>query len=144
MEIIPDPIHVALLTLPFLVTVAGGHFILWKPLMAYLEGREDTIHTARTEAKELEAATADHLHTLEQRLASARQRATQLFAEARGRAQVKEAGILADARGRADARVSEAVASIHASRQAASQALTQSASELSRDIAAQVLGRDVA
>ena len=144
MEIIPDPIHVLLLTLPFLVAVAGGHLILWKPLMEYLEGREHTIHKAQAEAAELHHAAADQLTTLEQRLAAARQKVAEVYAEGRGRALAREAGIVAAARAKADEHVAAAIRDIEASRRVASEALTSSANDLSRDIAGRVLGRDVA
>jgi len=144
LEIIPDPIHVALLSVPFLVAVAGSHVILWRPMLAYLEGRDDTVEKAIKEAEELEQDTEQQLHTLEEKLASARARVVEIHSEARSRAMAKEAEILAAARAAAEERVSEAIASIAAERKAAATALESTAAELSRDIASQVLGRDVA
>jgi F-type H+-transporting ATPase subunit b len=144
LEIIPDPIHVGLLALPFLVAVAGAHFILWKPMLAYLEGREETVEKDVKEAAELEASAEQQLSTLEQRLAGARARVIDVHSEARGRAQAREAEILAAARTAAEQRVSEAVAAIATERKAAAAALESTATELSRDIASKVLGREVA
>jgi F-type H+-transporting ATPase subunit b len=144
LEIIPDPIHVLLLSLPFLVAVAGAHFILWKPMLAYLEGREDTVAKAVKETEELQSSAEQQLATLEEKLVSARARVVELHSAARGRAQAKEAEILSAARAAAEARVSEAVAGIATEQKAAASALESTATELSRDIAAQVLGRDVA
>ena len=144
LEIIPDPIHVVLLVLPFIVAVAGAHFILWKPLLAYLEGREDTVAKATKEAEELTASTETQLGQLEERLAAAHAVVISLKGAARARAQVKEAEILTAARSAAEARVTEAVSSIATEQQAAAAALETTANELSRDIAAKVLGRDVA
>jgi len=144
LEIIPDPIHVVLLALPFLVAVAGAHLILWKPMLAYLEGREETVAKAVKEADELQASTEQQLQSLEDQLAAARGRVIDVHTAARGRAQAQEAEILAAARAAAEVRVSEAVAGIAIERKAAASALESTATELSREIAAKVLGREVA
>lgn len=144
LEIIPDPIHVALLTLPFLVAFIGAQAILWKPLMAYLEGREETVTKAVKEAEELDVAAQVQLDTLEQKLKVARSKVVDIHTAARARAQAQEAEILAAARADAEAKVSEAVASIAAERKTAAAALETAAIELSRDIAGQILGREVA
>jgi F-type H+-transporting ATPase subunit b len=144
LEIIPDPMHVALLTLPFLVAFVGANFILWQPLMAYLEGREDTVAKAVKEAEELEASAAHQLGTLEEKLAHAHAKVVDLHAAARTRALAQEATILAAARAEAEAKVSGAIASIATEQKAAAAALESTATELSRDIAGQILGREVA
>lgn len=144
LEIIPDPVHVALLTIPFLVTVFGAWGILWGPLGAYLEERRTVIETANREADELTEASAEQLAALEAKLAGAREQVREIHMAARARAQEKEAAILKTAREDADEVVSEAVAGIQRDRDAASAQLESTAVELSRDIASQVLGRNVA
>jgi len=144
LEIIPDPIHVALLTLPFLVAVVGSWLILWRPLSAYLDERRTTVLTARKEAAELEEAAEEQLDTLEGKLAEARERVLAIHTEARARAADKEAAILQTAREDAEEVVADALTTINAEREAASKALEASAQELSHDIAGRVLGRSVA
>jgi F0F1-type ATP synthase membrane subunit b/b' len=144
LEIIPAPIHVALLTIPFLVTVFGAWGILFRPLATYLEERRAVVETAHREAEELSAAGEEQLAKLEEQLAAARERVRTIYADARGRAQVKEAAILATAREDAEEVVSEAVGKIRADKDAAAAALKSTATELSHDIASQVLGRSVA
>jgi len=144
LEIIPDPIHVVLLVIPFLVAVTGAHFILWKPLLAYLEEREDTVEKAVKETDELQTSTEHQLTDLEAKLTAARAKVVELKSDARARAQVKEAEILAAARSAAEKRIAEAVEVIDTERKAASTALETTANELSREIAAKVLGREVA
>ncbi|MEQ1566266.1 MAG: ATP synthase F0 subunit B [Myxococcota bacterium] len=144
MEIVPDPIHSALLTLPFLVAITAMYFILWKPLLAYLEERAEVSQRARHEAHELEGAAAEQLSKIEGRLASARAHVGLVRQEARNRALAKEAEIVAGARGRAEKRVEQALSELGADKRSASEALRSTANELSTQIAAQVLGRPVA
>lgn len=141
MEIIPDPIHVILLAVPFVVAMVAMHLILWKPLLAYLEERDEVSSRARHEASELDGAAAEQLSRIEQRLLQARNHVQNLRQQARLRALAKETEIVAEARGQADRRVTEALAQISQEKQSASVALRSTANELSDQIATQVLGR---
>jgi len=144
MDIIPDPAHVALLTLPFLTALVGLYLILWRPLLDWLDERDETTASARREAQELDEAAEEQLVRIEERLAAARKDVGTLRQEARARAQAHEAKIVGEARTAAEARIGEAIAQIQADRDAAAAALKSSASELSADIAGRVLGRSVA
>ena len=144
MEILPDPVHVALLVVPFLVTMMGLHVILWRPLLDWLDAREHTTEQARKEAADLTASADEQLTRLEERLAAARAGAVQIRSEARAAAQAKEAEILAGARTQAEDKVQQAVGEIATSTEAARSALKSTAEDLSGDIVAQVLGRSVA
>jgi F0F1-type ATP synthase membrane subunit b/b' len=143
MEILPDPVHAALLTVPFLVAVAALYFILWQPLLAYLDERDEVSARARHEAKELASAAAEQVGKIEARLAEARQKVVGLRQEARNRALSKENEIVASARTAADHRVAEALAEIGRDKSVAAGALRHTANELSDQIAARVLGRSV-
>lgn len=143
MEIIPDPIHVALLTAPFLVAVLSLHLILWRPLLDWLEEREGLTTEAYKQADELDQAAEEHLSRIEARLTEARREATSLRQAARARAMTKEAEILAAARSRADDQLSDAITKIEAEQQDARATLQQTAQELSSTIAARVLGREL-
>jgi F-type H+-transporting ATPase subunit b len=143
MEIIPDPIHAVLLAVPFIVAVVSLHLILWKPLVGYLEEREQTSTRARHEASELDGAAAEQMAKIEQRLLQARHHVGTLRQQARARALAKENEIVAEARAQADRRVTEALAQIVTEKRTASTALRTTARELSDQIAAQVLGRRI-
>jgi F0F1-type ATP synthase membrane subunit b/b' len=144
MEIYPDPIHVALLTLPFLVTMLGLHVILWQPLLGYLDERDATADRARHEAHELESASTELMTKIESRLAAARQHISTIRQQARSRALAREAEIVAETRTAADQRLDQALQQITADKKAAAQALRETSADLSKQIAAQVLGRPVA
>lgn len=144
MEIIPDPVHVALLALPFFTTVVGMYLILWRPLLDWVEERETVSQSAYAEAEELEQAARDHVARIEAQLEDAHKHAGVLRQEARDRALVKEAEIVAAARVRADEQIQAALVTIRTEQESARSALAATARELSTTIAARVLGRDVA
>lgn len=144
MEIIPSVVPAALLTIPFLVSMAALHFILFRPLFDYLDERAQITDRARTEAADLNAAADEKLASVEQQLVAARKEAADLRQAARARAHEAEAGILAEARREADARISAAVEQIGAEKTRASATLRGTAKVLSNDIAARVLGRSLA
>ncbi|MCA9494025.1 MAG: ATP synthase F0 subunit B [Myxococcales bacterium] len=143
MEILPDPIHATLLLLPFLVAAGTLHVVLWKPLLAYLDERAHTVTHARHEAEDLESAAVEQMTRIETRLAEARAEISTTRQAARQRALGEESKIVAEARGKAETRVSQAVDEIRRDRSTAAEALRASASELSGQIAAQVLGRSI-
>jgi F0F1-type ATP synthase membrane subunit b/b' len=144
MEIIPDPSHVVLLTLPFLFAAGGMWFILFQPLLAYLDERTEVSARARHEASELQGAAAEQLGKIEARLAQARLHVGALRQEARSRALAREAEIVAAARDKSEKRVDEALRELARDRSVASDALRNTATELSTQIAGQILGRPVA
>ena len=143
MQIIPELIPTAILTVPFAVTMLALWFILFKPLLDYLEGREAVTARALADAAHTHHETASRVSEIENRLTAARKASGELRQAARGRAQKEEAGILKKARAESDQRVDIAVAAIGESRTAASNLLSQQANQLARDIALQVLGREV-
>ena len=55
MNIIPNPTLLLLQLLPFAVTIAGLYLILFKPMFAYLEERDEASTGATDTAKDLES-----------------------------------------------------------------------------------------
>ncbi|MBA2321878.1 MAG: hypothetical protein H0V89_12080 [Deltaproteobacteria bacterium] len=143
MEIIPDPIAAAVLTIPFAITAAVLWLVLFKPLLAYLEAREAVTAQALAEAAELNHGAARRTSDIEHQLANAREAAANARRLGRERAQRREAAILAEARAASDARVGSAVATLHGEREAASATLRGQAGELAREMSRQILGREV-
>ena len=144
MEIIPDPIFAALQTLPFLVTVVALHFILFKPLLAYLEERQAASQNARKEASELKESTASRLEEMAARMAEARASAAAIRADRRADALAREAELVAAARKQAESQVAEALIGINAEREAAAQSIRAAGKLLSAEVAGTVLGRQLA
>lgn len=141
MEIIPSLVPATLLTIPFVVTVAALHVILFRPLFSYLEEREQVGHKARADAHEMNAAANEKLASIERQVTEARKESSNVRQAARASAHQAESRILADARAQADAKVDAAVREIERARQTASITLRGATRTLSADIATQVLGR---
>lgn len=143
MEVLPlyDTPIPYLLTLSFLITYAGLHFILLRPLGAYLAEREDAVTGARHEAEELGAQIEDRLAKIESRLHAARGEVADLRAAARGKAHEAEVAILSEARAAAEDKVEAAITAIASEQTTASATLRATASELSGDIVSNILGR---
>ncbi|MFT4623653.1 MAG: F-type H+-transporting ATPase subunit b [Myxococcota bacterium] len=144
MQIIPDLIPTALLTIPFLVTLVALHVIFFKPLFAYMEERDSVSSKARREAVDFAASAREKLGAVEARLLEARKRAGVVRGEARAKAREEEAVIIAAARSEAESVVATAVEGIVKDTQVASATLKSTASTLSAEIAQQVLGRSLA
>jgi F0F1-type ATP synthase membrane subunit b/b' len=141
MQIIPELVPTLLLTVPFLVTYIALHFILLRPLLDYLEGRDAAMHGTRTQAAELHAKTDSRLTELDAQLKGARLEITDFRAKARAKALANESAILAAARQKAEGKVNEAVEQITIEQAAASKTLKSISEGLSDDIVNQVLGR---
>lgn len=139
MHIIPDLGPSIALTLPFLVAFFGLWFILWKPLMQFLDDREKATDGARHEAEEFSAQADGRAAELEVRLQKAHAELVDLHASARARAQKKEAVILAEARTAAEAKIAEAQERITRERAAAKAELETTAKTLSNDIVESLL-----
>lgn len=141
MNIIPDLVLVFWLMWPFLALVAGLHFILFKPMIAYLDARAEATVGARKEAEALQARATTRLAEWEAALAQARQEVSEFRALRRSAAQSKHAGVVAEARAAAEVRIGQAIAVIRVEAEAARTELGATSRALSQEVATQVLGR---
>lgn len=141
MEIVPDPLLVALFLPPFLVAVGVMWFVLWRPLLAWMNEREDAAADARAEAARLDAAVEDNLDQLEERLGTVRSELADMRAAARAEATSKQEAIVSKAQAEAEAQVDAATSRIAEEAEVARRGLSDAAKNLSDDMAAQVLGR---
>lgn len=142
--IIPNPTMTALSAVPFLVTVVALYFILFKPLLAYIDARAEAGESGKREAAGLDAQVSTRTAELEARLATVRAEVTELRATRRAAAIHAAQAQVSAARHAADARVKDAVAQLDAERGAAKAALAVQARSLATQVAGQVLGRPVA
>lgn len=141
MNIIPDLVLTAVLMAPFLALVAGMHFILYKPMLAYLDARAGATVGARKEAEALQARAGDRLAEWEAALARAQAEVTEFRSQRRAQAQAQYQRIVAEAREAAEARLGAALAALRDETVAARSELDGQARALSRDVAVSVLGR---
>jgi len=128
---------------PFLLTIIAMHFVLFKPMMRYLDERDAQSSNARKEASELSNAIDERLDILQKKMQAARAEVGQARSQARARAGAAAQVIIDAARSEAETKVADAVAQIRTDQVAASSVLQQTSSELSMDIAGQILGRAI-
>ena len=143
MEIFPTPALAAIMVVPFLFAFLSLQFILFRPLMAYLEARDDVRERALQEARALENQVEERTNDLQHRLEAAHSEAVAVRTAERGKALEVETEIIAAARAKADLQIEAAVAEIHTAAAVAREGLSTTASTLSNEIAAQVLGREL-
>ncbi|MEC7947438.1 MAG: ATP synthase F0 subunit B [Myxococcota bacterium] len=144
MEIMPNPVMTALSAIPFLVTILGLYFIIFKPMLQYLDERLEAMEGGAEEAKGLEARIVELSTDYEQKLKAARGQIIELRSRMRAEAEAEVDARLAAARAEADAEVEAARASIQAEADAARAGLEDTARALAGNIAGQVLGKTAA
>ena len=144
MNIIPDLILVVTQVVPFLVLVAGLHFILYKPMLAYLDARAHATIGARKEAEVLQARAAARLAEWDAALARAQAEVTEYRSQRRAAANQGHQRVIAEARGAAEAHIHQAVAVLRSEADTARAELHASSLALSREVAVRVLGRPLA
>jgi len=141
MQIIPDPLVVALQLVPYLLTLAALHFIIFRPMLDYLEDRERARTSGREEADALQVRIEEKLADYEARMNRAHAEVVDLRATRRAAALTEADGRIKQARGHADAQVQLAVAAIDAERKDAAAGIQDTARDIAGDIAGRVLGR---
>ena len=144
MDIEPEAWMTALSALPFLVTIIALYFIIFKPMLDYLDERLAAMEGGVSEARELEARIAEQTAEYDEKLRAARAQASDLRARMRDETEAEVDAVLAKARAEADAEVEAARVSIQAEADAARAALEETAAALAGTIAGRVLGKPVA
>ncbi len=139
MEILPDPWILFLQAVPFTLTLWMLHTVLYKPMVAYLEDRDQDIYGSRRDAEALQAKAAEKLDEYEAALAVARKEATSARTVARRAALDGRETKIAAARAAADTKINEAVALVSGEKELAAKELERIASGLAQDIAQSVL-----
>lgn len=143
MEIVPDPLLVAMFLPGYLLAVLGSWFILWKPLFDWMQERESTVTEARAEAASLDEQIAERLEQVEFRLQGARSEIAELRNTERAAVAQAEADIIAVAREQAEERIAKASHEIAQQSEIARKGLANASRALADDMASQVLGRSV-
>jgi F-type H+-transporting ATPase subunit b len=144
MDITPNPLVIGLQVVPFLITILGLYSLIFKPMLAHLEGREDAIEGAQGRAKELEAQLAARAAEYEEKLTAARIEMAELRGSRRAEAMAEAEAMVKAARTEAEAELDAAVSAVQSQATAAREGLKGSSAVLAQHIASQVLGRPVA
>ena len=141
MNIIPDLSLVLVQFVPFLVVIFGLKIILFDPMLAYLHERDVATKGVRHDAESLSTKAQEKVARYEAALEKARHQITDLRARKRAEANTEYQRIVAEARSRAEARVTGALAQLHQDAEVARRGLAATSDALAFDIAQQVLGR---
>lgn len=139
MEIMPNPAMTALSAIPFLVTILALYFIIFKPMLQYLDERLEAMEGGTEAAKALEARIAEQSAEYDQKLAAARTQVSELRARMRAETEAEVDKKLAAARAEAEAEVEAARQALQADVEAARTSLKATAAALADGIAGQVL-----
>jgi F-type H+-transporting ATPase subunit b len=143
MQILPNPIIIALQIGPFLVALLGLYYLLFKPVLAHLAGREDAISGAHHRAKELHARLSAQTAELEARLVAARTQIGDMRAARRAQSQREAAAIIAAAKAQAEAHAQRELARVQAEAESARAGLRANTATLAEQVAGRVLGRSI-
>lgn len=141
MNIIPDLTLTLLLLPPFLVLVAGMHFILYKPMLAYFEARTNATLGARKEAEALQAQAGNRVAEWEAALARAQAEVTDFRSQRRQVSQAAYQAVVSAARADADKHIAAALDTMRVEAATARDELAATSQALSREVAVRVLGR---
>ncbi|TVQ90421.1 MAG: hypothetical protein EA397_12605 [Deltaproteobacteria bacterium] len=143
MEVFPDPILVAAFLPGFLVAVVASWLILWKPLLEWMDERDQAVTGARAEALRLDEQIDLRLQEVESRLQSVRAEISELRTSGRAESAAAEAEVLAAARTEVEQKLSEAAAQIGEQSEIARRGLADASRAIADDMASQILGRPV-
>jgi F-type H+-transporting ATPase subunit b len=137
---------------PFAVAMALGTFLLlllvltkfaWKPILAGLKQREQTIRKAVDDAQAASAKAQATMQEYEGRLARAGDEAKAILEEAKRDALALKASIEADAKQSAEATAQRAVREIEQARVTAWDGLVKDAARLATETASRIVGKQL-
>ena len=128
----------------FLLVYLVGNRLLFQPYLRLRERRKAGIEGARVEADRMTAQADAKLVDYEKQLASARNRASDEGRKVRSEAAAHEREVTDRARAEAQKAIDEATSRMRSETEAARLQLLPQASTLAKQIAAKLLGREVA
>lgn len=144
MNIYPNLTLVLLQLIPFLVTIIALNVIIFKPLMQYLEERENASGGASTQAKQFNTEAEEGLEKIQNSLKEAHAIAAEKRSKAREQFMSEYNQEIYETRKAADQEFKDASIQIATEQAAASQEMKNHAESLAGDIASQALGRTIA
>ncbi len=144
MNIIPNLTLTALQVLPFAVTIAALYYILFKPMMEYLEDRENASSGATSTAKDIE----EDLRAKKEEIASKIQTALREASDKRNGARQELVGeynaFVQTKRQAAEDEIQKAALEIAKEKSAARQEVRAQSEIFANEIASQIIGRNIA
>lgn len=127
----------------FLVTLAGLHFLVFRPILRILARREELTEGNRQKASELQAKTETLLANYENQMKEARQKGISLKSEQTQAGEAKAQEILAQTRGDIEAKLQKQRQQVQGELKEAGLVLRKYSRDLSQEMAEKLLGRKV-
>ena len=143
MNIIPVPIVILLQMLPFFVSILVLHFVLFKPMLRYLEEREENILGSTQKALSLQKSTQGKLETLQADLKKVRLDIGEKRNKVRASLVKEYNDALHVARSKAEKTIEDQAGILAKEQEQARKTLEGQAQEIAALIASQTLGRDL-
>jgi F-type H+-transporting ATPase subunit b len=127
----------------FFVAFGVLHALVFKPMLALLDAREEAIDGAREQAKHLEVEVRQKQTAFEAELRKVQQASSEERDRLRGEGQELERNLLERVRVETQASINEAKVALDTEAQLARQRLGVERAQIAREIASKVLGREV-
>ena len=144
MNIIPNPTLLLVQLLPFIVTIAGLYYILFKPMFDYLEERDGASTGATDTAKDLEATVQATKAEITAKTQSALKESSEARSAARQELMAEYNNFVQGKRQEAEKEIKEATQAIAVEKSAARQEVHVQAESFANDIASRIIGRNIA
>ena len=143
MYLIPNITLILMQLLPFFVTLFGLYFIIFKPMLEYLDERNEQIEGAQKKALTLAEEASIKAKAAEKELIAARKKSNQVRQQGTNQAMKEYTEQVSQARREAYASIQEAEAEIAKSCDEARSNLKLTANSIASEISTSILGRHV-
>jgi F-type H+-transporting ATPase subunit b len=143
MNIYPNLTLVLLQLVPFVLTLIALNAIIFKPMLKYLEDRENASSGAEEQAKSIHAEIDLKVAELQEKINVAQQQASLKRSAARENLVKNYNDVVQESRKEADQKIKDAALVIAAEQSAARQEIKVQAKEIATQIASQTLGRNI-
>ncbi len=140
----PDPIMLLSLLVLFVILVFPVNALLFRPIFAALDARDERISGTRARAQQLAADTDAALRRYEEQIRAAREEAEQERRASLADARSQALGEGSESRAEAEREIEAALREIQADVAEAKGGLQAEAERLAREVASSVLGRPLA
>ncbi|MAA77633.1 MAG: hypothetical protein CL916_00110 [Deltaproteobacteria bacterium] len=143
MNIIPVPTLILLQLVPFLLSIFVLYFVLFKPMLKYLDERDEKIAGAKAKVLSMQKQSAENMGVLKEKTTSLRKEINMLRSEARAKVMNEYNKTIYEARKEADKEIKENAKKIHTNQDLVRAELKMKAQEVAKTIASKTLGRSV-
>ena len=143
MNITIIPVLLVLQLLPFAVTLFALYKLIFQPMLAYLDEREESTGGAKEKAVALSKEAEEKAQALQDQLTEAKKSIGTRRANARAEATAQYNEVIDQARLEADATIQEASAKIQSNLSSTRAGINRTASDLANQVASQALGRKI-